>query len=107
MNDLVDRAVGSGVYEGHPVAIGQDGQKAMRVMLRWHPPLTNLMPHLSSWDDMHSQARMRKIAEQSKVDGPGALRDATNLAKDYCSEGVTTREMAGSVPPCRKRGLPT
>jgi hypothetical protein len=95
----------AGVHQGQPVAIGHDGQMALRMMLRWHPPLTNLMPHLSSWDDMYSQARMRKIAEQSTVDGPGALRDATNLAKDYCSEGVTTKEMAWFHTTLQEKGV--
>jgi hypothetical protein len=49
---------------------------------------------LHDFHHAYIQARMRKIAAKSGVDLRGAVLEATNWPHDYCSQGVTTRELA-------------
>jgi hypothetical protein len=80
--------------EGYETAIGPNGEVSLRVLQVWPPPLTGLMPILSAIDDIYYQAKATEIIAQSAPDPSGAIRATYEQAKDYISQGNTTRELA-------------
>lgn len=64
----------------------------------WPPPIRELMPRGSGLDELLAWRSMVGIAEKSKSDRLGALKDAWEQARDYVVESSATREFTWLWP---------
>jgi hypothetical protein len=74
------------------------------VRVTWAAPFEDLMPLISTMDDLFVRARMRWIAEMSTTNEPGARAQATTEARAWLSEGQSTVERAWLQPIVSEEG---
>jgi len=72
--------------------------RSLPLALGWPAIISELMPRGSGLDELTAWRSMVAIAEKSKSDHQGALKEAWDIAKDYVSESTATREAAWLWP---------
>ncbi len=70
--------------------VTKEGDRALPVLLRYPQPLDQIMPKLSSLDDLHSQAQMVRVASLTSTNYQEALRMAELGAQPHTFTGSAT-----------------
>jgi hypothetical protein len=100
-------ALESAEYQGMPVAVRREDPefRALRIILKWLPPLTDLFSPASGADDMHACAKMVALARKSRGDLTGALLDSKAAASRYVTDGETTLWSSWFLPIFAAEGI--
>lgn len=97
----------SAEHQGMPVAVPREDTefRALRIILKWPPPLRDLFSPASGADDMHACARMVALARKSRSDLTGALLDSKAAAGRYVTDGETTLWSSWFLPIFAAEGI--
>ena len=97
----------SAEYQGMPVAVRREDTefRALRIILKWPPPLTDLFSPASGADDMHACARMVALARKSQADLTSTLLDSKAAAGRYVTDGEATLESSWFWPIFAAEGI--